>query len=51
MARWNKTLDLSDWWEGLPLDFLVTPMEDFDYAMSELYDWADRHGLWVKTVF
>lgn len=122
MARWNKTLDLSDWWEGLPLDdgtiqgwtgnnvhkfakriarkiaelyprqlntdcpeydwnlddvvdhflailppeefnkqvhayineeldFLVTPMEDFDYALSELYDWADRHGLWVKTVF
>lgn len=20
MARWKKTLDLSDWWEGLPLD-------------------------------
>lgn len=122
MARWNKILDLSDWWEGLPLDdgtiqewtgnnvhkfakriarkiaelyprqlntdcpeydwnlddvvdhflavlppeefskevhayineeidILITPMEDFDYAMSELYDWADRHGLWVKTVF
>lgn len=122
MARWNKTLDLSDWWEGLPLDdgtiqawtgnnvhkfakriarkiaelyprqlnvdcpeydwdlddvvdhfmailppeefnkqvhayineeldYLITPMEDFDYAMSELYDWADRHGLWVKTTF
>ena len=122
MARWNKTLDLSDWWEGLPLDdgtiqvwtgnnvhkfakriarkiaelyprqlnkdcpeydwnlddvvdhflgilppeefnkevhayingeidILITPMEDFDIAMSELYDWADGHNLWVKTTF
>ena len=31
--------------------YLITPMEDFDYAMSELYDWADRNNLWVKTVF
>ena len=25
-------------------------VEDFDNAMSDLYDWADRYRVWVDTI-
>ncbi|WP_105492137.1 hypothetical protein [Escherichia coli] len=27
------------------------PLEQFNSAMSCLYDWADRNRVWVKTIF
>ena len=31
-------------------DFSVTPTEEFDEIMTELYDLADKHKIWIITV-
>lgn len=51
-----------DWENGDDLEYIVgdfeegvaedeTPVEMFDSAMSDLYDWADGNRVWIATNF
>lgn len=32
-------------------EYSIETIDDFDYVMSELYDWADSNKVWIKTLF
>lgn len=42
--------DLAERFEHLNGNEEVTPIEEFDYQMDELYDMADRYGIWIETI-
>ena len=51
-----------DWENGDDIEYIVemfeegvvqgeAPVQMFDSAMSDLYDWADENSVWVATTF